>query len=434
MKRGHIWRGMGGRGRTGRRGLVALALAANVGAGMAIWSAGPALAGSGSINTTPQHPNPNVGQDGKHALTPGDWISVGVIVSDSNKANAATSLYLKNVQAVLGLTCSAGGTQVAQLPIVLPTGPYSIPANQNGAWWPNNHWQDPSTYQASVQVASPCGGGSVYLVNNGEYYTGTLAASSTADIWHLQFHTAIPGANNQANTNCASTSANPSPGSSACNFNQNGDQNGIAPAAWVNPAPTPTPTPTPSTSSTPTPAPTPTATPNPTATPSPNPTSTPTPNPTGGGSSGTGSGLTQATPTPAPSGRGNSQQSVSVLGGSSGPTNGGGGTSVSSGGGTVSGSGGGVASGVAGVTTSSSAPSVSSGAPQPPAPAPAPQGPKLPILQPLPVIAPLVSTVTDSLFSHLPMTWFAVLAAIDVALALGIIARRRRAQDTSTSR
>ena len=74
---------------------------------------------------------------------------------------------------------------------------------------------------------------------------------------------------------------------------------------------------------------------------------------------------------------------------------------------------------------------VSSGVPQP-TPVPA-APPKLPILQPLPVIAPLVSTATDSLFGHLPMQWFAALAAADVLLALVIIARRKRAHELSIS-
>lgn len=127
------------------------------------------------------------------------------------------------------------------------------------------------------------------------------------------------------------------------------------------------------------------------APPTPTPASTPTP------SGGTG----QPTPSPSPSPPGSpAAHAVSISQG--GPTNGSGGHPSSS-----------VAGAAATAPPEASAPPFSS--------------PAGPLQRPLPVVLPLASGAAGSLFAHLPMNWFAVLAALDVALALAVIARRRRA-------
>ena len=385
------------------RGILPLALALGVSSALTVAVPLAAAAGSGYFNTNPQHPNPNVGQDSKHALAGGDWISVGIVFADHNHHNPATALYLQNAEAVIDLTCSENGTQAGQLTIALPVGPYSYPGSYeaNGGWWPTNKWQDPSTYQTAVQLSSAwCNGGQVFLIANGERYSGTLASSdNTSDQFHIQLHTAIPGANNQSNVSCADTAQNPSPGIGACNFNQNGDQDNVIPAAYTTPTPTATPTPSPAPSTGPSPA------------------AGPTP---AGSTSGPGAAVGDTGQLPvnwngsSPDGR--VLENGSVANGGVGGLPGGPGSSNPR------------ASGVSGVTSAGGSSSTTLRRPPAVTSSPPEFGPGI---RPLPVVAPLVTAAAASLFAHLPMQWFALLAALDVALALAIIARLRRAEELS---
>lgn len=365
-----------------------------------------ALASGGGFSTSPKS-IPNVPDNGPVSL--GAWISVGFNIENHNANPKAVTLYLSNTAAVINLTCSPKGALAGHLNVPLPKGPYTIPANDKN-WWPVDKQNDPRTYWFAFQFSSqlsPCSGGTAYVVPNGEIYSGTLQSSNdTTDPFHIQLHTAIPDAANRGNVNCF-TASQPS---SACDFGWNGSADNLVPSAYVAPttSPSPTPAPTPSPSS------------SPSANPTPAPTSSPGPSgsqPPGTADPGSGS---------APSGSG-SAAGTSLSGVPFAPT-----TALGAhgsriiGGGTL-----GITSG-AGVSrptlTGPSSPNSSADAlqPVPVASVPPTSAPLLPIT----VLSP-AGVATGSLVAHLPVQWYALLAAVDCVLILAIIARRNRARRTT---
>jgi uncharacterized membrane protein YgcG len=366
-------------------------------------------------------------------IADGDWIAVGFTMSDHNHSNAATTLYLQGTSAsvpasaTLALTCTVqGSTPNSHLSIPIPAGPYFYPADYtaNGAWWPTGAAQSSLTYQTSVRFASPCANrGPAYIVNNGEQYSGTLASSNnTTDLFHIQLHTAIPAANKQSNVNCADTSQNPGGGVPACNFAWNWKPDNLTPAAYAQPSPTPSPTPT----ATPAPTPQPTASPSPSS----SPTASPSPSSDPGSSSGSaGSGG------PGGSGGSGSAAAGESTGGSSGgaaaptphfyPTSVlGAHSSAAAFSSSLQGAG---AGGPASTQPARSSGALGSSAQYRPVPVTSvPPAIRVGPLLPVPVVSPVIAT--GSLLEHLPMQWYALLAAVDCVLVLAIIARRNRAK------
>ncbi|MHB8719509.1 MAG: hypothetical protein ACYDAC_11555 [Candidatus Dormibacteria bacterium] len=376
---------MDGRGRRLWAALAATTLA--TAAAPTVASAGPGATTS-SFSTKPSNLSPNVGQDDRHALQAGDWISVGIVASNHNHKNSATALYLTGKpKAVLQYTCDQNGPSAGAFVVPLPSdalGTYPANYTANGGWWPSNQWQNSLTYQAVFQVGDVCDGDSIYLVANAETYSGTLAASPpTHDLYHVQLHTAIPAANGAANTTCTS---GPGANTPACNFQQNGDQDNLTPVAQASSSP---------------------------------PSSAPSSN----GPAAPGS--------PIPPSTGSSAQAQSPV------------AAVSS----APGSRGSGAGSTPSTTSGASAlPSGSRGVSAPSAPpatgaskqlsVTAPGGvlgisiPAPPLLKGMPVIAPLAAAAGASLFGQLPLGWFALLAALDLVIATAILARRLRARGT----
>jgi uncharacterized membrane protein YgcG len=398
----HVWR---------RAMLVALAMCGlSTALPLASFAAGSDFTSPG-MNADPLKPT--------NAIAAGDWIAVGFSVSDHNHSNPATTLYLQSARAILSVTCTSNGTQVAErLSIDIPAGPYFYPADYtaNGGWWPTGAAQNAATYQTAVSFQSPCNGGPAYIVNNGEQYVGTLASSNnTGDLFHLQFHTAIPAANKAANIDCGDSAQNPNPGQSACNFPWKWKPDNLTPAAYSSPTPSPTPTPAP----TPTPTPTPAPTPNPTPTPAPSSTPSPTPDPGSGGSGGGTGGGSGGSGGTGGGGSGGSASAPShfypttVLGAHAAPA------AISAGVQSAS---------TRGTSSLRSSSGVSSDAPnalQPVPVSPSPSNHVSPLL-PVPVVSPIVAT--GSLLEHLPLQWYALLGAVDCVLVLAILARRNRAK------
>jgi len=386
-------------------------------------------AASGGFSTNPQGIS---GVPGDGQVRPGDWISAGMTVQNKQGNAGSATLYLENAQAVIELSCSHDGPVAGQLAIPMPQGPYTT---QGGSWSPTDHQNDPSTYQAAVQFStqmSPCGGGAAYVASGGqrgEVYSGSLASSNdTHDQFHIQFHTAIPDAANHGNYRCTTTPPNTQ--GNPCDAGWNASADNLTPATYTaqqpapSSAPPPTPAPTPAATPQPTPAPTPAPTPQPTPTP------TPAPGPSDGGTGSSGSAPGSAA--------GDGSSTGAATGGSAAP----GSTLVPV---TVVGGGGGatITSGVSGASTNSHATSApaaphggTSGAAAAPAGGNPGDGAKPPVVQgagpllPVTVVAP-VALAAGSWLAHLPLQWYALLAAVDCVLVLAIIARRNRAKETA---
>lgn len=227
---------------------------------MRVWAAATVLtlaAGTGALlpvsastatSTFQTHASKVDGIDGHHAGHPGDWVSVGLAVSEDGPKQAAT-LYLVDAFATIGFACAPdapGATTTFSVP--LSTAPVHFPANwnQSGGWYPTNQWSRHESYQTGVTLPSSlCAGGPVYVAGNGETYQGELESpDNTTGVFHIQLHTAIPAIpDHGSNVNCASASDNPTQpngqGTPACNFGQNGDVSHLTPSPYVaTPAPT----------------------------------------------------------------------------------------------------------------------------------------------------------------------------------------------------
>jgi hypothetical protein len=196
----------------------------------------PTLAGATSPEFTTAGKNiDHVGGSAK--VNPGAWVSVGFTIQDHNSSNPASSITLQDTNANIALSCSPNGAVAGTWSVPIPSGPYSLPANYtaNGRWFPTNAQQNPSTYQAAAQFPSTfCGSNPAYVIGNGETYSGTMTSNNTADLFKIQFHTAIPSAAGSTNINCSDTAQNPSPGVSACNFGWNGTQDNLTGAGTIS--------------------------------------------------------------------------------------------------------------------------------------------------------------------------------------------------------
>ncbi|MFN2582443.1 MAG: hypothetical protein ABR498_06855 [Candidatus Dormibacteria bacterium] len=164
-------------------------------------------------------------------VAPGSWVAVGTIISVKGGSGSAT-LYLINTRASIGLSCTKNSSSAAfTLSVGFPSEPIPFSSDgSGGGWYPTNDMADSSTYQASTQLPAWCGARPLYIVNKGETYSGTLGSSNdTGDVFHLQFHTAIPAAlNNSENINCQTSGS----GTRACDFAQNGDAPGLTPIRY----------------------------------------------------------------------------------------------------------------------------------------------------------------------------------------------------------